>query len=192
MASTGRKFFDVAVPRTVVGTTGDMLPLAEPSVVLIPQGAGSSQRVGRRVTIRRIEWRFTAAMASKAIPTSDMLRFILFVDGQTNCTAPANLDLLEIADVLSFPNVSNLHRFTILVDEQLSFEHRSGSGNGTTDLYGEVRQIGRIELDVNVPIEYSANNQTMGDVCSNSIGVLVISDEGAVSFFSQMRLWYDD
>lgn len=88
------------------------------SVVLLnglANGTGQSQRLGGKVTVMRLESRWTIRNGATATvnPTT---RTIFFWDHQTNGAAPTLAQLLTAVTVNSGYNVDNVFRFTIFED----------------------------------------------------------------------------
>lgn len=126
------KFHDVDLDDAVVAAGA----VVTPSVCLIAQGVTESTRVGRKCTLKSINWRFsiTLAPSTASANTSDTIRVIMYVDKQANGATAANTDVLESASFLSFNNLSNKGRFRTLMDRIYDIKSSAGGGNGTTEV----------------------------------------------------------
>ncbi len=189
------KFHDLDIDDGVIATGGT---IAEDSCVVIAQGTTESTRLGRKVTVKSINWRFdvTLPTTATAADTSDVVRIILYLDKQTNGATAAVLDILESANYQSFNNLANKSRFRTLMDRTYNLSSPAGSGRGTTDTlsYGEMVIQDSFFKKCNIVIEYD-NSGTDGAITtqrSNNIGVLTISQNGTSAFQSKMRLRYSD
>ncbi len=187
------KFHDLDVDDAVVSSGGT---IAEDSCLTIAEGNGESDRIGRKITVQAIMWRYSMQLPVQAAGanSSEDLRVILYQDKQTNGTAATITGILESADYQSFRNLSNQGRFLILHDRTYSLNSMSGGGDGTTNFTGEVTKNVTFFKKVNIPIEYD-NSATLGVITSmrsNNIGVLTISRSGFPVFDSKMRIRYTD
>lgn len=168
------------------------------ALLTIPEGLGEEQRVGRRITLRKIAMRWDCLLPTTvtAANTADILRLMIVHDKQCNGALPANTDVLETNDYQSFNNLSNSMRFRTLYDETFEINCGAGSGQGTTAAlsYADATIQGTVFRDVNIPIEYdnSAADGSIGTVRSNNIVVLVGCKTGALTFNSKMRFRYTD
>ncbi len=160
------------------------------SMNLIPQGTTERQRIGRKCTVRAIDWRYDVGLATSiSTDADDVVRIILFVDRQANGATAAVLDILETADYQQHYNLANRGRFRFLMDRTISIAPVAAGGNGTSqDSF--VRHIaGRFTMYLNLPIEFNSTTGALGEIRSNNIGVLFISKSSNRSDFrSFMRL----
>ncbi len=190
------KFHDLDVTDAVIATGGS---IDTPSLVVIAQGTDESTRIGRKITIKAIHWRYTLVLptTATAASTSDTARILVFLDKQTNGAAATVTGILESANYQSFNNLANKSRFRILFDQTWALNCPSGSGRGTSDTlsYGETRIDGEWHKQCNIPIEYDNTFTTgvIGTQRTNNIGVLTISGAGLVGLVaSKFRLRFTD
>ncbi len=166
-----------------------------PSINLIAQGTTESQRIGRKCTIRSINWRFrlNKSTVTAATATAEIIRVILYLDKQCNGATAAVADILETDDFQSFNNLANKSRFRTLMDRTYVMEAQAGGGDGTTEDYGETIISDDLFKKVNIPVEFSATTGAITEIRSNNIGVLIISETGGLaSFASKIRLRFSD
>ncbi len=185
------KFHDVDLDETAIASAGDI----QATINIIPQGTTEVQRVGRKCTIRQINWRFDMVFnaTTAAASTSTTVRIVMYLDKQANQATAAVLDILETADYQSFNNLSNKKRFRTLMDRTYDFVAQAGGGDGTTEDYGEVLISDSFYKKVNIPIEFTSTTGAIGEITSNNIGVLLIGkDNNAVIFASKIRLRFTD
>ncbi len=187
------KFHDVDVDDADIASTGTI----QTALLTIPEGNGEEQRVGRRITIRSINWRYTveklAATASSA--TGTVVRIILVLDKQANGAAPGVTDILESADFQSFNQLANKSRFRTLMDRTVDVNALSGGGNGTAEDYGIARYSDTFFKQCNIPIEYdnSATTGVVTTIRSNNLVALLITEASNIAGFeSKMRIRYSD
>ncbi len=185
------KFHDLNIDDAVVATTGT---IAEDSVLTIAQGTDESERVGRKIVVKQIGWRFDIQLppSTASGATSDQVRVILYLDKQANGAAAAVTDLLETADYQSFNNLSNSGRFRTLMDRDYDLVAKAGGGDGTTEDYGEDLVSDTFFKKCNIAVEYSGTTGVIAQMTSNNIGVLLLSKSGFTVFKSNMRIRFTD
>jgi len=187
------KFHDLDIDDSVIASGGN---ITEDSVLTIAQGTTESTRIGRKLVVRQINWKFTVSLLSTSDPsdTSDTVRVILYLDKQTNGATAAVTDILETADYQSFKQLANKSRFTTLMDRTYSLTAQAGAFDGTNDQFGEVRIDDSFYKTCNIPIEYDNTFTTgvIGTMRSNNIGVLLLSLSGNGGFASKMRIRFSD
>ncbi len=183
-ASDGeRKFVDTDLDAVFTTITAAM---ESANVNIIVQGNTESQRIGRKVVLKRIDCKglMTLPAATDASNTSEVVRILLVCDKQTNGAAFVGTDLWETDSWRSFNNLANSSRFKVLKSVTYTFNASAGSGRGSTDTlsYGEVARPWKMGVDLNIPIEFD-NSATTGVVTSqrtNSLWVVTQSTTGSV------------
>lgn len=188
------KFFDSSYTSTVVASSGQ---IAQDSLNEIAQGTQESQRIGRKVTIKKIliNGSFYLPSTATVADCNDRARFILYVDRQANGAAAGisgTGGLLELAAVDSFNNLSASQRFYILHNKWYDVNSTGGAGNGTADTYTGSRRSFKIKKNVSIPIEFNSTTGAITEIRSNNLGVLLISNSGKVQCGFRCRLRYKD
>lgn len=187
------KFHDVNLDDAVVAGGG----VVTPTVNIIPQGVTESERIGRKCTIKSINWRGTITLpevdAAVTPGNTEYLRVILYLDKQCNGATAATTDLLESADIYSFRNLANSSRFTFLLDKLhvLNYQTLASDGAGVVSSAAVARQF-TLYKKCDIPIEFSSTTGAIGEIRSNNIGVLLLCSSGTASFYSKFRLRFSD
>ncbi len=183
------KFHDVDLNDTVVAATGTITP----TINIIAQGVTESQRVGRKCTIKSINWRFQLKLPDATNPGSsaDTVRLLMYLDKQANLATAAVTDIWEADDFQSFNNLSNKSRFRTLMDRTYDL-NADISGDGTTIDTSVVIINDTFFKKVNIPIEFNSTAGAITEITSNNLGVLIISSQGLASFNSKIRLRFTD
>ena len=191
---TGRgmelKFFDLDLNDAVIATGGGVTD----SINKIAQGTTEITRIGRKCTIRSINWRFRVTLPSATSSGAGLetTRVIMYLDKQCNGATASATDILESADFQSFNNLANKTRFRTLMDRTYDLVSAAGGGDGTTEDYvGDVIQDTFFKK-CNIPIEFDATAGAITEIRSNNIGVLLISAGGIGGFDSKLRLRFSD
>ncbi len=184
------KFHDVDLDDGVIAAAGTITP----SVSLIAQGVTESERIGRKCTIRSINWRFRIGLpaSTAATNTIENVRVILFIDKQANGATATVTDILETANYQSFNNLVNKGRFRTIMDRTYDLKSEAGGGDGTTEDYAEDSISDTLFKKVNIPIEFSGATGAIAEIRSNNISVLLISSKGLADFDSKIRLRFSD
>ncbi len=186
------KFIDVDLDDAVVASGGTITP----SINLVVQGIGESQRIGRKITIKKINWRYKYSLAEingiTSPPNPDIIRIILYLDKQCNGAIATVLNILQTADFQSFRNLVNSKRFAILLDKSHAVNYATALGSGADGDYTATAKIGQFFKTINIPLEFSAETGAITELCCNNFGVLLISECGIISFESKIRLRYTD
>ncbi len=185
------KFFDLDIDDTAIDNAGTIVA---DSINEIPQGTGEQARIGRKCTIRSINWRFEVRLPTQTggATASDVARIILYLDKQANGATAAVTDILESANYQSFNNLANKGRFRTLMDRTYDLVAQAGGGDGTTEDYGQVIISDTLFKKVNIPIEFSSTAGAITEIRSNNIGLLTISRTGVAAFASKIRLRFTD
>ena len=186
------KFHDLAVDDAVVAVNGTII---DNSVNNIPQGTTEITRIGRKCTIRSINWRFSMQLlteANTATPGVDTVRVIMYLDKQCNGAAATVTDILESDNYHSFNNLANKSRFRTLMDRTYTFSHPCASGADATAEWGPEKQDDTFFKNVNIPIEFDGTAGALTEIRSNNIGVMLLSQAGLCNFTSEIRLRFSD
>ncbi len=190
--STGMelKFFDLDLDDAAVSSTGTVTD----SINKIAQGTTEVTRIGRKCTIRSINWRFQVRLLAAANLTGgDVVRVILFLDKQCNGAAAGVTDILENSDFQSFNNLANKSRFRTLMDRTYTLNAQAGGGDGTANDANIEIITDSFFKKVNLPIEFDSTAGAITEIRSNNLGVLMISRGGTLSDFeSKIRLRFSD
>ncbi len=187
------KFHDVDLDDAVVAAGGAVTA----TVNIIPQGVTESQRIGRKCTIKMINWRYRLTLPEQdAVATpaeSETVRVIMYIDKQCNGATAAVTDVLETADWQSFRNLANSGRFQFLMDKNYVMNYVTLASDGA----GVVSQGRMVYEDTfykkcDIPIEFNSTLGVIAEIRSNNIGVLLIPEQGVATFASKIRLRFSD
>lgn len=196
------KFFRDSTAATQIANNGTLL---QPSLVLVSQGTGESQRIGRKITIKKIGIHgqiITPSYinATGLQPTAARMRIVVFWDKQANGAAPSVGDVLGQGSgvtTFSFNNLSNKNRFTIITNRVYDINVNSFvKGNSDTTWTLPQNSISfSLYKNVNIPIEYGPNAgaATLADIKSNNIGIICIcSDDLLHEVIVRTQVRYSD
>ncbi len=186
------KFLDSDLDDAVVATAGTIF-----STNLIPQGVTEQTRVGRKVTLRSISWRYKITLpeidAVASPGPSDVVRCIVYIDKQTNKALSTVIQYLELADYQSFFNLSNKSRFTTLMDRSYNMNYKTlASADASQFSSSESSVIGKFHRKLNLPIEFDSTAGAITEITSNNVVILLISQVAACALVSKIRVRFTD
>lgn len=187
------KFFDTTVNDTLIATGGTV----SDSLNLVVQGVTEVQRIGRKFTIRSLEWKGTLGLAEKdAVATpqaSDVVRMIVYQDKQANGATATAAQLLDTQTPLGFYNLENKGRFKILYDKNFTMNATNLASDGaglvsssSTNKYFTWRK------KLNIPVEMGGVTGAITEVRSNNIGLMVTSLFNQTQLTSKFRIRFSD
>ncbi len=185
------KFFSTSVIDLDVDVSANIVAS---SVNLIAQGVGRRERIGRKIVVEEILWRYIYLLINRdavTVPkTGNTIRIILYLDKQCNGTAALAKDILAGSSLLDFINVNNEDRFDLLMDEvhDINYQNMASDAVGKVSL-SEVVHHGDFHLNCYIPIEFNGTDGNLDEITSNNIGVLVVGWNGDFTeFHSNIRL----
>ncbi len=192
------KFHDIDVDQAAADWSAGKIANGG-SVCLIGQGVTESTRVGRKCVIKNINWRGTlkkSAAAGASVSDQTVTRVMFYLDKQANGATAAVTDILVAADAQAFNNLNNKGRFLILMDKRMVLIPQASAGDGAANDTGAVFVPFTFFKSCNIPLEFSgtAAPSVIGEVRSNNLGILLISEEagGDVALNSKLRLRFAD
>ncbi len=189
------KFLDQDINDATIASAGTIFTngSAEATLLRITQGTGETNRIGRKCTIKSINWRFNIRLpeGTATTTTSDTVRIILYLDKQCNGAAATAVGILETDDYQSFNNLANKSRFRTLMDRTYDL-NTDLSGDGTTVDSPRFNMNDSLFKRVNIPIEYDSTVGAIAEIRSNNINMLILSKNGLCTLDSKMRLRFSD
>lgn len=156
----------------------------------IQQGAGESERIGRKVVVRKLHVNGDIILPGSATATftEDVVRLIIFWDKQTNGAAATVGQILASASYLAYRNLQQTGRFNILSDKKYTINASAGNGTSTADK----RAHWRLNLNCKIPLEFDASTGAITDLTTNNLGVLAIGAQGHAACYYYWRVRYSD
>ncbi len=194
--STGElKFLDTVIDDAVIATGGTIQNTG--TIHVIPQGVTETTRIGRKCTIKQINFRWTAKLpqATAATDIGDTVRIIMYLDKQCNGATATIANILETSVWNGWNNLENSLRFRILYDTTISLYAPSGGSSAVgTHQFGPMVKNGAFYKKCNIPIEFDASASTgaIGTIRSNNVGLLFISEGGFAGIQSNVRVRFSD
>jgi len=106
------------------------------NISLIAQGAGSTQRVGNKVTYKSVQIRGVAAFNGGQVTTApSQVRYVIVYDKQPNNAAATRSDVFQDGTLHTSPiNMTNSERFIVLADVTTD-SCQNGQFNVSTECY---------------------------------------------------------
>lgn len=154
----------------------------------IAEGTDIFERVGRKVNLKSLEYKFHI-LPNTVNPGTNLCRFMVVHDRQCNGLAPSVGDILESAAVLySFKNATNERRFTVLADQEWGCAY-DGTVGGVTE--GSVcYKHGFIKLQ-GYQMSYRGSTGGIGSIDSGAIYFIVMGVNATYSYYytTRTRFW---
>lgn len=178
------KFIDVAGSLGVInGTQWSELDFLNP----IQTGATASERIGRRLQLKSVLFRWNGASLSNGFA----FRVLIVYDREPNGAIPLITDVLEANNFNSPMNLSNANRFVILADELHGNEGYSyvGSITSSAGLY----RCGKIYKKINLPCGFNAlSTLDITSITQGAVFALVgvpanVTTTVGLGYFSRVR-----
>ena len=164
----------------------------------IAAGTGESDRQGRKICLKGMNLRIRAYVPPAIYGAGsnnghDVLRCVLVLDKQTNGALANVTDVLESGSIFAFNNLVNRGRFRTLMDH---FEDLKSpiTWNGTNDYVGGKDVIINKYFKFKKPlyIEYSSTTGGIAERASNSLFLMMISENGICNAHAYFRVRFTD
>lgn len=188
------KFHDLDIDDAAIAGNGTIVQI---SCLTIPQGTTESDRIGRKVTVKMIHWKYnisTVSTATASAPEPITVRVIVYLDKQTNGATATVTGILETDNYQAFNNLANTSRFRILMDRLHTIRPTAGAGDGAANDFTGTTINAEWHKTMNAPIEYdnTFTDGRIGTMRSNNIGVLLVGKGSGGVFDSKMRIRFSD
>lgn len=173
------KHFDVSGQSINVVSTGIFGTVAINPVVT---GTTATTRIGDRITIKRIQVRFSISPAGTT-DDGDIFRVIVLLDKQPNGANPAVLDVLQTADEQAYPANKTMKRMTFLMDRYIAWNVEGPTiGADPPVAFLVKRSAHTFSKNVNIEVEYILpSTATIAAISTNALHMFAISNQSADS-----------
>lgn len=161
----------------------------------IAVGGDSFNRIGRRITVRKIRLVGTMAIeAASGGPIQGFTRTILFIDKNPKQAPPAVAEMFELPAVPIHTAwaTANIKQYKILKDKVHAWNNVTGPS---------VRYL-KVKKRLRTVVEYDGNTGAIADLTKNNLcfgftwvpgpPMPVSPGTGAVKFGGQIKIWYSD
>lgn len=157
-------------------------------LMVIPEGTGESERVGRKVTLTSIYMRGVLSLATDT--SSAMYNLVVLLDTQANGAVPSYADVFADNRSTAHLQLANSNRFVIL-------KRWVGALTNQTVLtgpsFGAAKRVFKYYKKCNIPLEFSGTNGTITEIKSNAIYLMWESDtDDKLTYKADFRLRYSD
>lgn len=163
----------------------------------IPQGVTESERVGRKCCLKSLAWRYRLNLPERdagATPNGgDVIRLILYQDKQTNGATAAVTDIMSQTKVTGMFQLQNKGRFKILYNKThvMNYGGMASDGAGVVS-QAIVEQHHKVNLRLNIPMEFSGATGGLTEKRSNNVGLLALGTNLIMGMNGQMRFRFSD
>jgi len=163
-------FVDLALAGYNMDTTGSIVLIAT-----VPQGAGVSQRVGKKIVWKSLQCRGVVQNNSAAAGTDDAV--LIVYDKRPTGALPAITDILTTANSIAFNNDANSGRFTILKRMDFALVGAPSTTTGTESSY--------VSADFYLPLKNlpcnfkAAATGAIGDIEQGALYLVTVGNQAA-------------
>lgn len=172
---------DVAAEAGEVGGT---------SLVLVPQGTTASQRIGREITVRRIQAKAILQLNDNDTISTTTYKVALVLDTQANGANPSWSDVYVTGNSETLPNVNNEQRFYII--KEFFGTLNATAFDSLNNVWALQQKSLEFDINVEIPIQYSGTAGLITEVQSNNLLWMIQSQGGALEIFLYQRIRYTD
>ena len=154
----------------------------------LAQGAGSSSRIGRKVSMRSFLMRYSLQQPAQ-LP-SLQARILIVYDKQCNGAIPAITDILNGSTAEAVNNLDKSDRFITLVD----YVTPEPGSNNAGDAAAQTFLYPAIYRKLNLETMYSGTAGTFAEIVTGALWLFVHSSEstGTAQMFMSTRVRYTD
>lgn len=183
------KWLDQEIVSTIPADNGTTNRVVA-SIVNIAQGATENQRVGSRMVVKELGFKFTLVQNQFAgdisLAQCHTVRVIIFLDKQCNGAAVTSTDILQDAagvpgseSALDFRKLNNIGRFKLLMDRSYNLNAPGGLGSnsGSTVLMPERCLTDHFFWKGQITVEYSGATGAITELRSNNIGYMILNGD---------------
>jgi len=185
------KFFDTAISFTI-DATGEVPATGQ--LNLIPQGDTESTRVGRKCTVKSIEWWLNMQYNPSAANVEDLTKIAIVQDKQANGAAATAALVYTSTNLPTAPrNLENEPRFRVLKEIVQVWNAQAGVAGA----YAPVQKYVHGRKKVNIPLIFDSTATTgaIGTIRTNNIFLLAGtggSSDDLVNVNGNVRIRYTD
>ncbi len=189
-----RKFIDKDVANFTIAVTGNS---GTASLNLIASGTGESQRIGRKAVLLQIDLRgymvHLGASASTG-PLADPVTVYMILDKQANGAQATWADVFDTAHPLSFRNLANKDRFTVLGTKRFVMQTLAGGGDigASNSNWTNNAKFYSMHWQGKIPVEFNNTTGAITEVRSKNVFLLFISETGTASTLYKTRVRFTD
>lgn len=184
------KYLDLDFNDALISTGGTIIMT---SLLGIAAGTGPSERLGRRIFVKSIDFRGNLYIAPDSSVGHDEVRVLIYQDAQCNGAVAATTDILDFAgnhDWMSYRNLEHLRRFKLLCDKKISLNCQAGGYDGTDIHWGAKTVNFKKHLKLNMTVDYESTTGAITELSSNNIGVMGVSAQNQTTFNGKIRVRY--
>ncbi len=187
------KFIDKTIASSTVLASGTQITATgEDTLLDISQGTGESQRIGRKITVKKLMIRGNIDLiaTSDSSDTHDIVRILGFIDTQTNGVEITLGSLLASTNHNAFRNMNVPTRFKMLFDFQINISSMAGAGNGTTNTFSRNIKAFQKYVNLNLPVVYNGTTGAVAEIQQNNIGMIAVSKHALATIIARVRIRY--
>jgi len=172
--------------------------LAAPTFALlngVATGDDFNSRDGRQIVIKSIYFRADLQPYGNTMSYGDTVRCMIVQDTQPNGVIFTVGDLFTATTntygSVAMNNLNNRSRFKVLMDKQVSMDPAIYAASVLTGGNPSTKTIKKF-IKCHIPVQYSGTGATIASIATNSLYLVVFSDNQLVDFRSSTRVRFVD
>lgn len=186
------KFKDTLISATAIDTTVEMFDESD-NLVRLVQNTSASGRIGRKVTLKSVQFKGAVSSApSAATNFNGQVDIYLIQDTQANGALPDSVSQIFIGNNSNalMPNLDNKQRFKILVHKQITMPQPGG----VSAAYNNATKAFNFYKKVNIPIFYNSTDGLIDERRSNNLFFVwgAVGGDDLCSMYGTWRIRYED
>ncbi len=162
------------------------------SIHYLKEGVQPFERIGRKVVLKKIMYRFILEMATQTVVTlaHDNLRIIVVWDKATAGTVINAAQLLSgtTPTLNAFNNLDYKGRYVTLSDKKYNFAAPGSLGADTIP----VTRLITFFKEVDIPLEFTESTGDLSENRINSVQIFAISENSKIFLRGVVRVRYND
>lgn len=148
------------------------------SICKVPQGTAANNRVGRKILIDQINLRCIINWPNQTdlAKMTGTVRLMLVHDRQPNGAVPTLGTHLTGVGVTDFNNLIYSDRFTVLVDDRITFNQSNAVLTGPVYSSASQEQYKEYYIKCHIPIHFSSTTGALTELISGNIFLWTVCD----------------
>lgn len=171
-----KKFWDAGTVDSYDCTTASVYNYQ--SICKVPQGTAANNRVGRKILIDQINLRCIINWPNQTDlnKMTGTVRLMLVYDRQPNGAVPTLGTHLTGIGVTDFNNLVYSDRFTVLVDDRITFNQSNAVLTGPVYSSASQEQYKEYYIKCKIPIHFSSTTGALTELISGNVFLWTVCD----------------
>lgn len=161
----------------------------------VATGDDFNSRDGRQILLKSIYFQCEVHPYGNTMSNGDVVRVMIIQDSQPNGAIFTTADMFSTTSAtyssVAVNNLNNRSRFKVLMDKKIALDGAVYAASVLTGGNPSTRQFKRF-IKCNIITQYSGTGATIASISTNSLYLLVMSDNSLCDFRSSTRVRFQD